>query len=241
MLIKSDFFEKPPEMELTPEAVFENYAKLVGMDECEKKRDWKIYNMSERMKLAKKVRRDLEKDGKLGRPVVDMGSEWGGMSYALLEEGLNVISVENDFENYLVSRAVNENTVQEDAFALKLDEQAGALVSYMFLGACMPGRADESGTPEAARKNMERVRRTFEGLASSYNTDTVYCVELQRELYCLFGWHALDERQIEEKMKEALPGWDVESLEGFGVFVGDMEDRLGFRLTRKDKAAGKKL
>lgn len=206
------------------------------MDECEKKRDWNHYSMKERLKLAKIVSENLKDKNGL---VVELGSEKGGMSYALLRERLRVLSVENDFENYLTSKLVNENAVLEDAFDFKPEEKAAAVVSYMFLGACMPGKSDTSETKEAGKRNAERVRQTFESLAEHYRTGTFYSVELQRELYGWFGWHALDKEQIEKKMKEALPGWEVESLGEFGVFVGgsydDIEDRLGFKFVKKNE------
>lgn len=219
------------EMASEAELAFKDYAKVVGIsdDPYAMKLDWNHYDMSQRLKLAGKVKADLESKGKNGRLVVDIGSEYGGMSYALLREKLNVLSVESDFENYLVSKLVNGNTVQEDAFDLRLDEEAGAVVSYMFLGACMP-------KSDGAANRMETVRKTFDGLAEYYQTDTVYCVELQRELSGWFGECALDEKQIQEKLKEALPDWEIDSLGDFGVFSSshdDIEDRLGFRFTKR--------
>ncbi len=214
------------------ESAFEDYAKIVGIsdDPYTMKLDLNHYNMGERLKLAGKVKSDLESNkGKRASLVVELGSESGGMSYALMRNGLKVLSVENDFENYLVSKLVNENTVQEDAFTYRPDEAAGAVVSYMFLGACMP-KAD-------GNNRAETVRKTFDSLADSYNTDTIYCVELERELYGWFGeHHALNEKEITAKLKETLKGWDVEPLGNFGVFVSsddDIEDRLGFRFTKK--------
>lgn len=217
------------------ESAFEDYAKIVGISDepYTKKLDWNHYDMGQRLKLASKVKADLKSKGREGGLlVVDLGSESGGMSYALMRNGLKVLSVENDFENYLVSKLVNENTVQEDAFAFRPDEEAvGAVVSYMFLGACMP-KADGDD------KRMETVRKTFDGLAGSYNTDTIYCVELEREL--VYGWfgehHALSEKEIKAKLEETLKDWEVEPLGGFGVFVSsddDIEDRLGFKFTKK--------
>lgn len=218
------------------ELAFEDYAKIVGIsdDQYTMKLDLNHYDMGERLKLAGKVKSNLDGKGKGDSLVVDLGSESGGMSYALIRHGLKVLSVENDFENYLVSKLVNENTVQEDAFAFRPDEEAGAVVSYMFLGACMP-KADGDD------KRMETVRKTFDGLADSYRTDTIYCVELERELYGWFGEHALAEKEIKAKLEEALKGWDVEPLGGFGVFVSsfdDIEDRLGFKFTKKKNGEG---
>lgn len=218
------------------ESAFEDYAKIVGIsdDSYTMKLDLNHYNMGERLKLAGKVKSDLKSKGHESRLVVDLGSESGGMSYALMRNGLKVLSMENDFENYLVSKLVNENTVQEDAFTYRPDEEAGAVVSYMFLGACMP-KADGD------ENRMEKVRKTFDGLADSYNTDTIYCVELERELYGWFGEHALSEKEISAKLEETLKGWDVEPLGGFGVFMSsfdDIEDRLGFRFTKKEKHHG---
>lgn len=217
------------------ERVFEKYAGTIGdFDGYSRKMDWNHYDMGQRLKLAEIVRQDMEQKGTLHRPVVDLGSECGGMTYALLEEGLNVISVERDFENYLVSRLVNDKTIQCDAFDMADVKDAGALVSYMFLGACMPYETDESGTPDAGKKNAENLRAVFDTLGES--SDTIYSVELQREISGWFGWHALDGKQIHEKLKEALPDWEIDSLGDFGVFTSsydDVEDRLGFRFTKQ--------
>lgn len=202
--------------------VFDKYSKLQRLWDWGEEDDWRIYDMSQRLKLSDII----VGDGKM--LVVDLGSESGGMSYALKECGLRVVStdIRRVFRDSDLRQVNNYNIVRCDSFHPPLKD-VNALVSYMFLGLYLP---------EQLAKGSERktINDIFEELSSS--ADTVYSVELKSEYWGLFGWKSLNQDEIRENLGNALPDWDVESLGKFGQYItedGDTEDRLGFRFTKK--------
>lgn len=205
---------------------FENCPKQRCLWEGEDEIDLRAYDMSQRLKLSDIIVGDSKS------VVADLGSAFGGMSYALKERGLKVVSTEirrGFCKSYL--KNVNEyNVIHCDSFHPPLKD-VDALVSYMFLGLYLP--------EQLAKKN-ENISDVFEELSSS--ADTIYSVELKSEYSgwfewrSLFGWKSFDQDEIRENLGKALPNWDVEFLGKFGQFVttdGYTEDRFGFRFTRR--------
>ncbi len=226
------------------DAAFRRYSKLVGLESCRKDADIRTYDLSYRLKLADVV----AAEGNNGF-VTDLGSEYGGMSYALLDAGVNVVSAE--YEN---SKCKNElqkinpgNVVRCDVFRSPFRSvqdgypKSPAAVSYMFLGWFVP---------EELAKG-----RSLAGVFGGLPFQKIYSVELQFEYSSWFarperlkravvagrrsGWskvmELLEPSEIKLKLEEALPEWDMEDLGSFGArsLEGKSYDRLGFKFTRK--------
>lgn len=204
--------------------VFEKYSKLHNLSKYEQQDDQERYDMSQRLRLADTVAADGH------RIVADLGSMSGGMTHALREDGLVAISTEMVPEfcsGYLKKTNDDATVIRCDSFRLPL-KGVDALVSYMFLGLYLPDRRDNG--------NNKSIGDVFDELSRS--SDTVYSVELKSEYEWWFGPDVLTPRELEQKLKEHLPDWDVESLGKFGVFDTDYCDtaeRLGFKFTKKNK------
>lgn len=220
--------------------VSEKYAKMHGLPGEMMERDYKDYDMSQRLRLADMVAADDHKT------VADLGSQKGGMSHALKECGVEAISLEYDgsrCENDL--KKVNPgNVVRCDAFHPPFKRVPDAVaVSYMFLGWFVPEELAKGRT----------LADIFSGLSPF---PKIYSAELQFEYSSWFadprelkravndgrprGWFGqmelLEPQEIKLKLEGALPDWEVEDLGNFGArrgLDGESYGRLGFRLTRK--------
>lgn len=221
--------------------VFRGYSYLLGAGKRREELDRQTYDMSQRLKLAEMVAAEGN------WLVADLGSEHGGMSYALKECGLEAVSVEYDgprCKNEL--KKVNPgNVVRCDAFhpPFRADSPSKpeAAVSYMFLGWFVP---------EELAKD-----RDLAGIFAELPFSKIYSAELQFEYSSWFagpdelkravkdgrpkGWsrgmELLEPREIRTDLEWALPGWDVEYMGTFGArpLYGKLHDRLGFRFTKK--------
>lgn len=204
--------------------VFEKYSKLHNLSKHEQEDDQERYDMSQRLKLADMVTADGHK------VVADLGSQYGGMSHVLKEDGLMAISTEMApaFCKRYLKKPDDDAVIRCDSFRLPL-KGVDALVSYMFLGLYLP---DELG------KNRT-IRDVFDELSRS--SDTIYSVELKSEYELWFGPDVLTPGELEQNLQGFLPDWDVELLGKFGVFdtdYCDTEERLGFKFTKKEKHHG---
>ncbi len=203
------------------ENVLRQYCNILGFDKHEKKADTNAYDMSQRLRLADIVARD-------GNNVVaDLGSQGGGMAYALKDCGVRAVATEFDYnecKDYL--KKLGMDVIHCNSFYLPL--KADAAVSYMFLGQNLPSQL---------RKDR-KIKDIFDML--SRTTDTIYSVELQAEYSDWFGHKQLESGEIEERLKECLPDFQVEYIGDFGVFSEGAEydgfiDRIGFKFTRKNR------
>ncbi len=199
--------------------VLREYSEKLGFDKRDEETDNRAYDMSQRLKLAEMVAAD-------GKTVVaDLGTQWGGMSHALKECGLGVVSTEyisSYCKKYI--RKVNDEVIRCDSFHLPI-RKVDALVSYMFLGQNLP---DERRKGPSMGEIFEELSRT---------ADTIYSVDLQAEYSAWFDTESLLEpADIEKRLKEALPDFKVEPLAGnFGLLTecGQMLDRIGFKFTKR--------
>lgn len=220
------------------EAVFEKYAKAHCLSKDGAERDYKNYDMSQRLRLADMVAADGHK------AVADLGSQKGGMSHALKEAGVKtVVSTEmyvrifDDFcgepgyaEYFKGLRKVNEDVVCCDSFRPPF-RGLDALVSYMFLGLYLPDKLRKGIWFFRKPKTINDV---FNGLSKS--ADTIYSVELQSEYSDWFGSKkSMEPSEIKEHLKNSLPDFDVECLGAFGTFTAGTspDERLGFKFSRK--------
>lgn len=201
--------------------VFRGYLTLVGFDERDGEMDLRNYGMAHRLKLADIVASDGHK------VAADLGSQYGGMSHALKECGMRTVSTEylgSHCKRYL--KRVNDEVVRCDSFRLPL-RNLDALVSYMFLGAYLPSEL---------RKGRHGLGEVFDELSRS--AGTIYSVEPQSEYSAWFGGRdLLGADEIELKLKEKLPDFEVEPLGKFGMYKKPLsffpERRLGFKFTKK--------
>lgn len=216
--------------------VFGKYAKIHGLSGNGAERDYKNYDMSQRLRLADMVVADGHKS------VADLGSQKGGMTHALKEAGVKVVSTEmyvrffcggpGYAEYFKDLRKVNDDVVCCDAFRPPF-RGLDALVSYMFLGMYLPGKL-RKGRRWLFRKPIT-INDAFDELSKS--ADTIYSVELQSEYSS--GWFGrkkgMEPSEIEKTLKGALPDFDVEFLGAFGTYTAGTspDERLGFKFSRK--------
>ncbi len=212
----------------------ERYLKLQDANEPETKVELEQYDMGQRLRLAGQVAKDGNKI------VADLGSLVGGMSYALKECGVRAVSTELGKKNCkrIRKRGINEDVVWCSSFKLPV-HNVDALVSYMFLGAYVYPRLRKNSLP-----------KIFGELSKS--ADTIYSVELKSEYRDWLRQEPDTPSEIKEKLDRALPDFEVEYLGEFGKYrdeclvrgrftEGDValethiEDRLGFKFTRKKK------
>lgn len=206
------------------------YSGLLGFNAYQEESDVRNYDMFQRLELADIVAKDGHKRA------ADLGSQWGGMSHALSETGITVISTEFLYEhckNYL--KKLGNDVIHCDSFCLPL-KKIDALVSYMFLG--------ENLTRQFHGKHG--IEEIFKGLFGA--ADTIYSVERKSEYSGWFGRKTLEPDEIRTKLTESLPDVDVEFIGTFGKFTAEdeeegefcyYEDRLGFKFTKKKKKHGK--
>lgn len=224
-------------MESEPDGkrVFDGYMRLHNAAERDTKwHDDELYDMEQRLKLAKKVVND---NG--NRRVADLGSYYGGMSYALRACGAKPVSAEISAHRCrsIKNRGINDEVVRCDSFSLPLREM-DALVSYMFLGLCIPEKPGQ----------MRDLAGIFRELSKS--AGTIYSVELKREYAGWFENGRTDKKAvilkadpgdpeiIGKRLEEALPDFEVEYLGEFGRYreTGTAtDDRIGFKFTKKKK------
>ncbi len=230
------------------EEVFEKYAKAHCLSKKDVERDYKNYDMSQRLRLADMVAADGHKT------VADLGSQKGGMSHALKEVGVKVVSTEiyvnkYPFENFLFCdiggfrdnplyveqfkdlRKVNEDAVCCDSFRPPF-RGLDALVSYMFLGLYLPDKLVRKGV--WFFRKPRTINDAFNELSKS--ADTIYSVELQSEYSDWFGSKkSMEPSEIKEHLKDSLPDFDVECLGAFGTYTAGTspDERLGFKFSRK--------
>lgn len=203
--------------------------------EFEEKCEREQYDMGQRLRLAGKVAEDGNKI------VADLGSLVGGMSYALKECGVRAVSTELGKKNCkrIRARGINDDVVWCNSFKLPIRD-VDALVSYLFLGAYV--------YPRLRKNSLSKIFREL-----SKSADTIYSVELKSEYTDWFNWHEPDTPSgIKERLDRALPDFEVEYLGEFGKYKdeylvrgkfmdGDfaldehIEDRLGFKFTKKKK------
>lgn len=182
-----------------------------------------FYDMTQRMRLAKKVKADGNKI------VADLGSLYGGMSEALSKYGVNVVSTDNDRNNCeSIRNRADEYGMDKISVVMcnvfhppfkKLD----AMVSHMFLGLFTLGELDKG-------RNLSEI---FGELGRS--TDTIYSVEFKDEYSAWFKKAIEDPKDIEQLLREALPGFDIEYMGEFGRFSTTYKDieRIGFKFVKK--------
>ncbi len=202
------------------DAALRSYSALAGFDWRDEEMDLRNYDMSQRLKLADIVASDGN------RTVADLGSQYGGMSHVLKECGMRTVSTEyldSHCKRYL--KRVNDEVIRCDSFRLPL-RNLDALVSYMFLGAYVPFEL---------RKGRS-LGEVFDGLSRS--AGTIYSVEPQSEYSAWFGGGEMPGAgEIELKLREKLPDFEVEPLAKFGLHKRRPsffpEKRLGFRFTKK--------
>lgn len=200
------------------EKAFRSYSALVGFDWRDEEMDLRNYGMAQRLRLAEIVAVDKHK------VAADLGSQYGGMTHALKECGMRTVSTEyldSHCKKYL--KRVSDEVVRCDSFHLPL-RNLDALVSYMFLGAYLPSEL---------RKGRS-LAGVFDELSRS--AGTIYSVERKSEYSAWFGGtDVLGSGEIESRLREELPDFEVEPLGKFGVYKTSFfpEKRLGFRFTRK--------
>ncbi len=203
------------------------YSDALGLEPYQEEDDRRAYDMSERLKLADIV----AKDGK--KKVVDLGSQAGGMSHALKGAGVEKVVSTEHIRQFCTKyiRHVNDDVVLCDSFRLPI-RNADALVSYMFLGQALLGQPGKN-------RGMAEVFDEF-----SRSAGTVYSVELHSEYCEWFGAkNNMGPEELEQKLKGALPDWDVERLGEFGTYRGHpdaAEMRMGFKFTKKEEKHGKR-
>ncbi len=231
-------------------SIFEKYVRIHGLSGKMAERDYKNYDMSQRLRLADMVAADGHKT------VADLGSQKGGMSHALNEAGVRAVSTEiyvkkRPFEDFLFCgepsyaehfkdlRKVNETVVCCDSFRPPF-RGLDALVSYMFLGLYLPEKLHKGFWFFRKPKTINDV---FDELSKS--ADTIYSVELQSEYSAWFGGmkKGMEPSEIKDNLEEALPDFDVEYLGAFGTYTAGTspDERLGFKFTKTKNVAGKKL
>ncbi len=199
-------------------SVFKDYCESNELNGEDKERDTTWYDMIQRCNLAKMVATDGHKT------VADLGSYKGGMTYALKECGIgHVVSTERSkpcCERHI--KLSNDDVVCCDVFRLPL-RHVDALVSYCFLGAYIPDELKKGVT----------LAGVFDGLSKS--SDTIYSVDFRREYAEWFGYKALEEGEILQKLKETLTDFEIEQLGSFGDcgWWAWKEPRIGFKFTKR--------
>lgn len=202
------------------EKAFRSYSVLAGFGRENREIENSFYDMADRLKLADAVASDGH------RAAADLGSQFGGMTYALKACGVdNVVSTEHSkayCKRYLAR--VNDNVVRCDSFRLPL-RNIDALVSYMFLGAFVPDELEKNRT----------LSEIFKELSKS--SGTIYSVEIQQEYSNWFGKKMLEPREIRKKLKETLQDFEVEYIGSFGKYgrLFWKQEKLGFRFTKKQE------
>lgn len=208
------------------EKALRSYAAMAGFDERDEDMDLRNYGMVHRLELADIVAADGG-----GKTVADLGSQYGGMTHALKECGIRTVSTEyldSHCKRYL--NGVNDGEVVRcDSFHLPL-RNLDALVSYMFLGAYVP----------VELRKGRGLGEVFDELSRS--AGAIYSVEPQSEYSAwLGGREIMGADEIEVRLREELPDFEVEPLGKFGTYKSRSsffpEKRLGFRFTRKENGA----